>query len=279
MKKRIKNLNFLLMLGFVLSLSSCDTVSYDFQSNGSTSYINEWPSHVWISKTDSAFLRGQGVASVNYEEKGIKIQPDKSTRTYFVDARSEKAYSNWSNYKVNYYHYYEDYYSSGGGYIPIVTTRYDELFKSGIALITPPAHLHMVLNSVDENPVGKIPAKTWVVESVKDDAGQSLADDPDWSNYTDNRLRFKKTDKFVLYLGEKRTSIENDLFGSADSINGTYSVYMSNPYSFYNSKDYLSISFPGHSEKFEIVESDWNSLTITGTVNDKTGTMTLSPEN
>ncbi|HCR91961.1 MAG TPA: hypothetical protein DIW50_16230 [Prolixibacteraceae bacterium] len=137
----------------------------------------------------------------------------------------------------------------------------------------------MVLNSVGENPVGKIPAKTWKVVSVEDDNGQSLASDPDWSNYTDNLLRFKKTNAFVLYLGEKRTSIENDLFGSADSINGSYSVYMSNPYAPYSSKDYLSISFPGHSEKFEIVESDWNSLTITGTVNSKTGTMTLSPEN
>ncbi|MDX9883883.1 MAG: hypothetical protein RBS73_17615 [Prolixibacteraceae bacterium] len=278
MKRQIKNLDLLIILGFVLGLSSCNLIYYDFQSDGSPSYTYEWPSHLWISKTEPDFLRGQGVASVDYSEEGIGIQPDKSTRTYFVDARSDNAYSNWSDYKVNYFHYYEDEDHSSGGFIPIVTTHYNETFKSGIALITPPAHLHMVLNSVDENPVGKIPAKTWEVVSVEDDNGQSLASDPDWSNYTDNLLRFKKTNAFVLYLGEKRTSIENDLFGSADSINGSYSVYMSNPYDFYSSKDYLSINFPGHSEKFEIVYSDWNNLTITGTIKGKTGTLMLSPK-
>ena len=281
MKKRIKNLNFLLMLGFVLGMSSCTYIDYSFFDQPSTSFTPfRGRTYIWISSTDSAFLRGEGTSydSIDNKVSGIKLSPDLSNRTYFVDARSSEGYSNWSFYKENYVHDYEDINSYAGGFIPIVTTSYDERFKATIALITPPAHLHLVLHAVDENPVGKIPGKTWDVVSIKDENGQSLESDPHWESYKDNRMRFRKTNSFVLWLGEDRTPVEKQYFGNVDSINGTYSVYMSNPYSAYDSKDYLSLTFPGHKERFEILKSDWDSITITGTVEGTIGTMKLIPK-
>lgn len=145
-----------------------------------------------------------------------------------------------------------------------------------MVLFSPPAHLHLCLETLDESPVpGKPIGKTWKITSIVDNDGKSLANDPDWTNYTDNYMRFMKATNFIYVPGEKRSDIELDLFGTVKEhplLFGTYSVIEDE-----SKKVSLKISFPGFEQVFEVVSSSWNKLEIKGTVKSKTGTMVMEP--
>ena len=187
----------------------------------------------------------------------------------FVDARRADGYSTWSSPQFAFKY---DPGSSKAEFDKIHTHYY----KSHITMSSPPAHLHLCLNKLDEEYYTSL-NKKWKVTSVTDESGKSLADDPDWGNYTDNIMSFKKADKFVFTPGAKRSKIELDLFGNEiehSVLYGSYSVKEDA-----SKKVTLTLAFPSFQQQLEVVSSSWTGLTLKGTIAGKTGIALLVPFN
>lgn len=190
---------------------------------------------------------------------------------YFVDARTSDGYSTWSSPEFTFVLDLEktkSNYASNGHY---------HFYTSQITMSSPPAHLHLVLKNLEESPSIMIPQKTWKVVSVTDESGKSLADDPDWTNYTDNLMTFQKATNFIYTPGAKRSKTELDFFGTEKehpTLYGTYTVKEDA-----SKKVTLTLAFPDFQQHLEVVESSWTSLTLKGIIAGKTGLAKFVPVN
>jgi len=199
----------------------------------------------------------------------------------FFDVRNKEGYSTWSKPWLTL--------TSDNGiylhdeYTP-ATDGYDYFFQWSGALMTPPAYLHLCLNSWDENPTGQVPSKTWKVTRIYDENENDLTTDPDWTNYEDNVVTFEKGTRFILELGNKRSQKELDLFKDESSVFGTYSVSKAGeivslnlvfPIISGNSND----NNPSWMSKLTVVSSSWTSLSLKGELAGKKGTLELVPIN
>jgi len=300
MKKTLNLKKYASIIFLLYGLSSCEEVTEYYFEDYTKSDKADFTQVYW-SKTD--FIRNNPI---------ILDIPNQTAKTYtywtylgiykyyedddyfdyyfyryiYVEARNKDGRSNWS--VQNYYDYYFTYYSRT--YHSTVEAEpkgvkdqkgnevdYINLYIPNVAsqLNSPPAHLHLVLDRWDENVKGEIASKSWVMQSVVDLQGKSLADDPDWTSYTDNVLEFQKATKFVYTPGEKRSETELDLFGTEKehkTLTGTYSVKEDA-----SKKVTLTLGFPKFTQVLEVVESSWTSLTLKGTVKGKTGIMKLTP--
>lgn len=141
--------------------------------------------------------------------------------------------------------------------------------------VSPPAHLHLCLHSWNEAPDGVRPGRTWKVSTIVDDQGKDLTGDPDWTYYTDNTMRFEKTDRFVFTPGDKRSAKELELFGTASehpTVIGSYTVTRDE-----NGTVKLSLVFPNFTNVLTVVESDYGYLKVSGESGGKKGVLELSP--
>lgn len=271
MKKgiRIKILrNIALAVFFVVSAYSCVEFDYEFDVE------NTDVAFEFVYFTEDGFKRNQSENYIGEEVRERvanwhKLVWNESYNVYsvYVDARTKEGYSTWSNPEFEF--------KFDNDLTPVTEEAHTHYYNGTVSLSSPPAHLHLCLESWDEHPVNKVPGKTWKIGSITDNNGQSLADDPDWKYYTDNMMRFQKTSSFVYTPGQNRSEIELDLFGTVQqhpTLKGTYSVAEDQ-----SKKVTLTVSFPSFTENFEVVASGWNSLILKGTVKGKTGIMTLAP--
>lgn len=194
----------------------------------------------------------------------------------FMDVRQESGESNWSDPRLTALS--PDVYTESGNqgsWMPY-KRYYDERVLYRAEFNSPPAHLHLCLRSWNENPKGTRPGRTWKVKSIVDDNGNDLSRDPDWENYTDNTMRFNKTDRFVFTVGEKRSKKEEELFGifpKNDTVYGTYN------FGARYDVDYMKLSlvFPNFTRVLEVTESTFGMVKLRGTEGGKTGVLVLEP--
>lgn len=273
MKKRKTIILYFLLLS-LFGIYSCDEEEYE------NSYSAENPpAFVRYYKYEYDFLHGDDDYYYGYNEEyegdaeNHKKSYEGDTHDIYIDARTEEGYSTWSQPKHT---FTIDIAAADASYKASKHGDHKHLYKGKIILSSPPAHLHLCLNSWNEDYYFYTPSKIWQIESITNESGQSLADDPDWTNYTDNRMIFKKNIEFTFYPGKKRSATEIDLFGAYSTDNflvtGTYTVKEDA-----SKKVTLTVSFPKFTETFEVVASSYTSLTLKGTVKGKSGYMQLKP--
>jgi hypothetical protein len=111
-----------------------------------------------------------------------------------------------------------------------------------------------------------------------DDQGKDLTGDPDWTYYTDNTMRFEKTDRFVFTPGEKRSAKEIDLFGTASehrTVIGSYCVTGD----IYPEPVTISLNmvFPNFKVTMTVLESRFGYIKLHGESEGKSGILELRP--
>jgi hypothetical protein len=211
----------------------------------------------------------------------------------FVDARNSDEYNSWNHVSLDdkYYNNQIKYVASGGvpegrwsvnGEGGSTLSDFYQKFTVSMALTGPPAYLHLCLNSWDEYEAGKTAGKTWYVHHIVDlNDKYYLPDDPDWGPYLDNKFRFEKPDRFIIYPGKDYTETERKYFKDKKEIFGTYLIEKSAPYPI------LALILPPtglNGEKsmtyaFWVVESGFNKpLLISGILEWKFGKITLIRE-
>jgi hypothetical protein len=268
---------FIFLRGSIIAASlvfftSCEKDNIDYEvseESGSGS--------LWLFASYDNFLVGKDTANFqmlftgkhffqgDHVPHGIPIS--------FVDYRLANGKSNWSDPRIDVRSYdWDDY--EGGWYF---YSYYQGSVSYLINVNSPPAHLHLCLRTWDENPKGTRPGRTWKAKAIIDDQGKDLSNDPDWASYTDNTMRFEKTDRFVLTVGQKRTEKEEEIFGSYPKNDVVYGTY-----SFVNitaglSRNKLSLVFPNLTRVVEVTESTFGRVILKVTEKNKTGFLVLEP--
>lgn len=271
-----KHLGIILLL---YGMSSCyyamDDYLYSSKSSTPVSFVQIYTDKDNFLKNTPFVLDMPNQTAKLYNSGDLSYTNGKSS--FYADARMPDGTSNWSNPLVDLKHIGYDQLSGvtdkDGKIVSFLDHYASQLTPNDLK--TPAAHLHLCLDSWDENVKGEIASKSWIMQSIVDLQGKSLADDPDWTNYTDNVMEFQRTAKFIYTPGAKRSQTELDLFGTPQqhaTLFGTYSVKNSG-------KVTLTLSFPSFTQELEVVQSSWTSLTLKGTVKGKTGIMTLVPGN
>jgi hypothetical protein len=268
---------FIFLRGSIIAASlvfftSCevDDIRYDLEPRNGSGFFK------FFSTYDN-FLVGKDTVNLQTVFKGDHFfQGDHIPHGFpisFVDYRLANGQSNWSN--------------PGSRAAPGLAWSnrdfsdlfyyYDERTSLLIYLNSPPAHLHLCLRTWDENVKGTRPGRTWKAKAIIDDQGKDLSNDPDWASYTDNTMRFEKTDRFVLTVGKKRTEKEEEIFGTYPKNDVVYGTY-----SFVNitaglSRNKLSLVFPNLTRVVEVTESTFGRVILKVTEKNKTGFLVLEP--
>lgn len=272
MKKRKTIILYFFLLS-LFGIYSCSDEEYEnsYSAENPPAFVRYYKyEYSFLSESNDDFYTFYNEES-EWDAKNHKNLYEGNTHDIYIDARTEEGYSTWSQPKHT---FTIDIAAADANYKASQDGDHKHPYTGKIILSSPPAHLHLCLNSW--NQYGYYAQKTWQIESITNESGQSLADDPDWTNYTDNRMIFKKNIEFTFYPGKKRSATEIDLFGAYSTDNflvtGTYTVKEDA-----SKKVTLTVSFPKFTETFEVVASSYTSLTLKGTVKGKSGYMQLKP--
>lgn len=273
MKNRKTIILYFVLLVF-MGFYSCNEVEY----TGFSYSVDNPPAFLKIYDLESYFSSSgyNWGGYFYYEEDERDAEDHKSyangTVTRWVDGRTSEGYSTWSHPEHTFTFNVDATQAAYDALGKRDKDTHKHIYNGKIYMSSPPAHLHLVLNSWNQD---YSTYKTWQIESITNEGGQSLAEDPDWTNYTDNIMTFYKASKFVYTPGQKRSETEIDFFEAYPNnptITGTYTVVEDA-----SKKVTLTVNFPKFSESFEVVESSWDGLTLKGTVKGKTGFMHLMP--
>jgi hypothetical protein len=238
---------------FYRSLSDFETGTNKFSGEIVTAFSEHFPAYGWSDSVHFAY----------YAEP------------LYGDFRDIKGRSNWGNPKMVLDENCD--YSTVPAWDFFIRS-YDITIRMDSDLKTPPAHLHLCLHDWKEAPDGVRLGRTWKVSTIVDDQGKDLTGDPDWTYYTDNTMRFEKTDRFVFTPGEKRSAKEIDLFGTASehrTVIGSYSVTGD----IYPEPVTISLNmvFPNFKVTMTVLESRFGYIKLHGESEGKSGILELRP--
>ena len=279
MKSRKTIILYFVLLVFI-GFYSCNEVDYD----GPNYSVDTPPAFLRVYRNESDFTASyDDDGDYEYTEWESEAEDHKDYTdqkvTRWVDGRTPEGYSTWSHPEHTFTFNVDATQVAYDALGKRDKDNHKHIYKGTINMSSPPAHLHLCLNSWNEDYYNyyhyNMNFKTWQIESITNDSGQSLAEDPDWTNYTDNLMTFYKASKFEYTPGQKRSETEVDFFEAYPkntTITGTYTVVEDA-----SKKVTLTVNFPKFSESFEVVESSWDGLTLKGTVKGKTGFMHLMP--
>ena len=283
MKNKMKFSRYFIYLILVMIAPSCKDYFFNEFTISPTDNSN---SFVQLYGTEEDFIKDSPLvldATANVGNEEVQILWDvhyetwsTTKKTLFIDARTPDGKSTWSSPKMILDYEYGQKYESQIKDKNNNPVDHKHLYEGSLSITSSPVYLHLCLNQWNENPINEIPGKTWVMKSVEDVNGNSLANDPDWTYYTDNLMRFEKVSKFIYVPGTKRSQIELDLFGTEaehKTLKGSYIITTNS-----SGKAMITLSFPDFTREMEVVESSWTSLTLKGTSNGKTGIMKLEPD-
>ncbi len=263
---------------FSVFFTSCETdsISYGVYGAGGANFLT-------LHSTYDNFLVGKDTLQpeISYFYKGVHLSGGDHVPADFpvayVDLRFSDGHSNWSDPRLSAAYLYQKIVQGSLNWMYNISLTYDKYTDYIINANSPPAHLHLCLRSWDENTKGKRPGRTWKVKSIVDDKGNDLTKDPDWENYTDNTMRFEKTDRFVFTVGEKRSKKEEELFGLYPKNDTVYGTYNFGGKSASISSSILYLVFPDFKRQLTVVESAFGMVKLSGIEGGKTGILVLEP--
>jgi hypothetical protein len=153
---------------------------------------------------------------------------------FVFDLRRNDGWSNWGTpaatgtYKDHEFIGEEESVIDGGilGSFRVKSKYYDDVYFFSIEVNTPPVHLHLCLDDIDENSVNEIPTKSWVVEKILDHNDNPLTDDDDFKYFVDDVFTFQKVDKMYIEPGSLMSPDESDYLGQMQGgkYYGSYTV-------------------------------------------------------
>lgn len=235
---RIIGRGLLFIAGIVL-IWSCD---YDVLSEVADYELNEDEAVYGVFKNNTDFVLNENnfynqektVPTSRTTEKGhTHAEPDDFELVF--DVRKTDGWSNWGM-PVSSGEYKEhsltgswsnkDKHPFAGIDITYNYFGYDDIYVYKIEVNTPPAHLHLCLDDIDENPEGEIPTKSWEVEKILDHNNNPLTDDDDFKYFVDDVFTFQKVDKMYIEPGSLMSPDESDYLGQMQGgkYYGSYTV-------------------------------------------------------
>lgn len=276
MKKLLFSKTGFLMIAILIAITSCEFDSVILTS-ASKRIANYYPTRLDFEQETNKYAPDKDVVPSGSFHPGyvsdaghFKFYLDK----FFVDCRNSRGESNWSDPRMIY---------SGGTTInevdrdvpsPGVYEFELEVYPKD-TLPTSPVHLHLCLDSWDENSVGVRLGRTWKVSTIVDAQGKDLTKDPEWNYYTDNTMRFEKVDRFVFTPGALRSAKETDLFGTVEEypiIFGSYAVIKKD-----SGEVNVMLVFPNFITTLTVIESRFGYVKLSGVSDGKKGILELVP--
>lgn len=243
--------------GFFSNTTNTSTAGYAYSNDKFDMYesedefiYNNIEAELITNFTTTPFPRGYIYVASNSKEQEY---------TRFRDARSDDGWSTWNH--------------------PEFTITYkpsNKFVVEDVEYTSPPTHLQLCLNSLDENPSNKIPSKTWIVSSVADVSNADGWTQEEKDVYLDNTYTFEKIKKLYVNLGSNKSEDEEDFFGDKSGAYGTYTVEVDNNSQF-SPKTRVKMSFAGTGgTDAEVVSTDWNEIVLRIQQKRKNGTTAVA---